>query len=144
MNRNVAAIPDREVVIEAIYKTQGNVTEAAKMLNYTFRGLNNRIAGDLILKRELKIARNQKVDKAELVIDQHLEEQNLDAAKFVLKTLGKDRGWTERYEIVSEDGKSEEAFVFAAGDLPVSEETRAISAELIRRMQSDAEAKRNG
>jgi len=53
----------------------------------------------LELSNDLMVARENIVDEAEELIRSGLKVDDLDTAKFILKTMGKKRGWSERDNI---------------------------------------------
>lgn len=50
---------------------------------------------------EIRLAKQRLLNKAIGVLDQHLEESSLDAAKFTLARRG---GWSEKHDLMSSDG----------------------------------------
>lgn len=88
----------------ALTAKAGNVSEAARALGVTRWGLQKRINQSAELQQVLKDAREEMVDIAESVARQEIRNGNTAMTIFVLKTLGKERGYVERQEISGADG----------------------------------------
>lgn len=75
----------------------GNVTEAAKALGMTYRGLQKRIADSVLLQAVVEEARAGIVDLAESELRKAIEAGNVTAMIFTLKANpeARKRGWRE-------------------------------------------------
>jgi hypothetical protein len=85
-------------VVSALNATHGNVSAAARSLGVTRRAVGKRINGDAALKQALIDAREAMVDDAERALADAVKDGQPWAVQFVLKTLGKSRGYVERKE----------------------------------------------
>jgi hypothetical protein len=82
----------------ALWRTQGNITQAAQLLKVTSLRLRRYIAASPRLTAEMNEAKEQMVDIAEEVVMDALTDTTDNArrdsmAKFVLNGPGKARGW---------------------------------------------------
>ena len=90
---------------EALRAERGLVTYAAKRLGYTLDGLLRRIDGNPArFKPILDEARESVIDLAERSLITKLEDGDLQATAFALRTIGRKRGYAERTEITGADG----------------------------------------
>lgn len=89
---------------EAIEKSGGNVTKAARALGITRWALQKRIGKNKELQQLVIDARETMVDLAEGQLKSQVRQGNITAIIFTLKTLGKERGYVERSEITGKDG----------------------------------------
>jgi len=81
-------------VIEALRATHGIMSQAAKLLGLgSAGGLRNRINAKPKLYEVMMEARSEIVDLAETVMVQKLQMGDPNMAQFVLRTLGRDRGY---------------------------------------------------
>ncbi len=80
----------------AIEMTNGNMTEAAKLLNTTRPILQRKVDNSPNLQRHLKNIVEQKLDYTEDKLYALAQEGNVTAVTFLLRTKGKERGYTER------------------------------------------------
>lgn len=89
---------DQEECRTAIWRTRGNITEAAKLLKVTSLRLRQFVNKSPYLSAEMQEAKDQIVDVAESVVYEALTDDE-DAgrrdtmARFVLGSQGKMRGW---------------------------------------------------
>lgn len=85
-------------LVQLMYECKGNMSKAARACKVTrmtfWRWL--KADGNAGIVREMDEIWN---DEAEGVVNLHIENEDLEAAKFRLKTKGKDRGYTEKVEI---------------------------------------------
>ena len=79
----------------ALLDSHGAVTLAADELGVTRTSLAERVKKHARLQRVLIEARENRVDRAEAVVDKLLEANHFGAAKFTLRTQGRHRGWAE-------------------------------------------------
>lgn len=87
-----------EEVIAAIRATKGIVSQAAKRLGCTARTVDNYAARWPEVAEALEEERRILVDTAEIQLMKLVQNGEWEAVKFVLKTVGKDRGYVERTE----------------------------------------------
>lgn len=120
--------PDEEVIKEYIYDCSGILSEILERMNWhaVSKGELMRWIAKYGLENDVTMARDGLIDKAEGVVDRALNIDDLDTAKFVLKTAGKKRGWNERTEDNNEMGKNVYQLIHIAsggkGDLEKMEE----------------------
>lgn len=98
-----AGVKDADIEL-ALIRKDGDVTEAAKFLGMPTGTLRNRISASerlLTIRRDLI---NSFVDEAETELRKLVRAGNPAAVFFVLKTLGRDRGYTERTTVEHEVG----------------------------------------
>lgn len=88
-----------EQVIRAIRGSRGIKSAIAKRLQCNRRTVDNYIARFPTVKEAYEEEREATVDIAELELMKHLNAGSLPAIFFVLKTIGKDRGYVERQEL---------------------------------------------
>lgn len=95
-----------EQLADALKAKAGNVTEAAKALGMTRRGLQSRIAASATLQQVVQDEREALVDIAELALRREVIVGNMTAIIWTLKAspAAKARGWGERQEITGADG----------------------------------------
>lgn len=109
--------PDEEVIKEYIYASNGILSDVLKKMNW--HGVSKvelaRWISKYGLERDLAIARDGIIDKAENVVVKALDTEDVETAKFVLKTAGKKRGWNERTEDGMEQAKNVYQFINIAG-----------------------------
>lgn len=86
-------------VSDALLDTAGIKSAAARKLGCTHQTVDNYIARYPTVAAAYEQARASIVDKAESVLLQKLNRNEWDAAKFVLTTLGKDRGWGQTLDV---------------------------------------------
>ncbi len=89
---------DIEECRTAIWRTGGNITEAAKLLKVTSLRLRNFVQKSPYLSAEMQEAKDQIVDTAEsVVVDALTDEEDKSRrdtmARFVLGSQGRARGW---------------------------------------------------
>ena len=96
---NVRKLPSKvpeDVVASSILACQGNLTNAALMMDISYSRLVTMVDRSPKLVTLCSRAREQIVDQAEEVLKHHLRQNDLKAATFALSTLGKDRGYVQR------------------------------------------------
>ena len=93
-------------VEDAIRKSAGNVTYAAKALGVGRTALHARIAKSPDLQRVLQEEREALVDMAESALRAEVLDRNMTAIIWTLKASpeAKRRGWSERHELGGPDG----------------------------------------
>ena len=102
--KRTRAIVTDEQIADALEKTKGNISAAARLLECERSTIHKRIDNRPELAVMLAEAREALVDAAETAIDKLIKEGNVAAIIFTLKTQGKRRGWIERQEITGADG----------------------------------------
>lgn len=96
--------PEREILREFIYDCNGVLGDILEKMQWhnASKGEFMRWVSKLCLENDILIARDNMVDKAESVVNRNLNEvEDVETAKFVLKTVGKKRGWNERVEDIN-------------------------------------------
>ncbi|MBA7493869.1 hypothetical protein ES702_04434 [subsurface metagenome] len=108
------AIPLKNVV-KAIRSEKGNVSKAAESLNITRVGLEKRISRNPKLKKivneERFSHRETKKDLAEDKLFEALSRGDWKAVRYILSTLGKDRGYGDTLEVKQEITERKQVFV---------------------------------
>lgn len=79
-------------------KTNGLISHAAELLGVTRSAIHDRINRSPHLQKVMKEIEERLIDKSENVVYHHMQNKNLTAAIFHLKTKGKARGWVEKHE----------------------------------------------
>lgn len=82
-----------EQVIAAIKRHGARMTQVAEELGLNYSKLLQRTQAEQF-REAIKQARELIIDAAESVVRKAVIDKDLDAAKFVLRTLGKSRGWS--------------------------------------------------
>ncbi len=101
LNNNFLMVPVRdryspEEVIAMIRACKGVVTQVAKRLKCTPRTIDNYVARYPEVEEALDDERRGFVDLAELQLFKMVQDGEWEAVKFVLKTVGRHRGYIER------------------------------------------------
>ena len=98
--------PSAIQIEDAIRKSAGNVTYAAKALGVGRTALHARIAKSPDLQRVLQEEREALVDMAESALRAEVLDRNMTAIIWALKASpeAKRRGWSERHELGGPDG----------------------------------------
>lgn len=86
------------VLKEELQGHGGNISLTASVLGCSRQAIYDLMAKDESVGQILIDARERMVDRAENVLANQLDEGNLTAAIYVTKTLGKNRGYSERHE----------------------------------------------
>lgn len=95
-----------EEVEAALKKSNGLITPAARLLGVSYAAVHNMLQAYPELKEIRDEARATTVDLAEMVLTEQITKKNMTAVIFALKTLGKDRGYSERTELVGANGST--------------------------------------
>ena len=101
-------------VIAALRQSMGVVSYAATALGVSRQALHKRISNTPKLAQALHDIRQETIDECENTLFQAAKEGNLTAAIFLIKCLGKDRGYVERTEMTGKDGEAIEMRQIAA------------------------------
>lgn len=93
-----------EEVIAAIREAKGIKMTAARALGCTWWTVNNYCKRHPTVQRAYQETREELVDLAESKLRNKVDRGAWPAIKWVLATLGKDRGWVERKELTGAEG----------------------------------------
>lgn len=88
-----------EQIIGALQATQGKVALAAQRLGCSVHTIYQRAKKVTTIQTTIDEYRERQLDAAELQLYKLVQEGNLGAIIFYLKTQGKRRGWIERLEV---------------------------------------------
>ncbi len=89
---------------EALFKNYGNVSAAARAIGLAHPTVWNRIKRSERLQKARLLAREETLDLAESALIAAVKKGEAWAVCFLLKTIGKERGYTERQEVTGKDG----------------------------------------
>jgi len=87
--------PSNKTILETLEKTGGLIRPAATRLDVARNTLYLWISENEELQKGLQGIRDGMIDMAEGVLFQMVQEKNTTAVIFMLKTLGKERGYIE-------------------------------------------------
>lgn len=95
-------------VADALTATHGFVTAASKSLGMSDQGVRNYIKKYDVVRQACDDAREKMIDYAEGALYKQIQEGNITAIIFFLKTQGRKRGngYSERTEIVTPEGEA--------------------------------------
>ena len=99
MSRQNSTALKKKAMIEALEKTLGVVTTAAKMIGIERTTHYKWMENDAEYKANVDDVQNVVLDFAESALHKMVENHNPAATLFLLKTKGKKRGYIERQEI---------------------------------------------
>jgi hypothetical protein len=88
-----------EEIIEALIASHGLISRAATMLGMKTQSLQARIRDHQNLQDAMKEARESFKDLAEHKLYEHVDSGSLDAIKYTLSHIGRDRGYGDSQEI---------------------------------------------
>ena len=88
-----------ELIAQALKDSRGLISVAAKAIGCNTETIYRRIDDEPELHAILMNSRCRLVDKAEVKLEKAIDEDDLRAILFTLKTLGKERGFVERTEV---------------------------------------------
>jgi hypothetical protein len=91
-------------MIEAIAEAQGFVTKAASILGISRSSFYNKMANYETVKQALADTREKRHEWVESKLMKQINDDNLTAIIFYLKTQGKHLGYVERQEVTGKDG----------------------------------------
>jgi hypothetical protein len=94
----------KEDVVAALLSTEFNLGRTAQLLGRSRASLSNYVASHADVKEVYDDAREALIDDAEHTVSQSLRRGDSTDARYVLSTLGKDRGYTTRQETTGKDG----------------------------------------
>lgn len=86
-------------VEDALRKAHGYISRAAQLLGVDQRTVRRYISQSEQCQRALVEARDSKIDSAELQLEAAVSRCEPWAVSLTLRTIGKDRGYTERQEL---------------------------------------------
>lgn len=89
----------KQQVIQALQQSKGMVYVAARQLGCTPQTIYNHMKRSPDVQSAIEDARGEAVDVAELKLMQAINKGEAWAIALMLKTQGKDRGYTERLEL---------------------------------------------
>lgn len=95
-----------EQIIAAIVAKKGMVYNAAKSLGASHMLIYGRMKTNPAIKEAIDEARGRVLDTAETKLFTAVQKGEPWAIAFTLKTIGKDRGYTERQEVTGADGSN--------------------------------------
>ena len=93
-----------EQVIEAIEHSNGLLAAAARELGISRRTVYNYVTKYPTIAKALEDARETNLDYAEGQLMKAVKAGNVTAIMFLLKTVGKSRGYVDRQEVTGADG----------------------------------------
>jgi hypothetical protein len=114
-NKHAFAASD---IAAALRATAGIKTAAAKHAGCSVDTIDRYIRDYPTVAAAAQQARSGIVDRAESILVQRLNRGEWDAAKFVLTTLGKDRGWGHSVDVTVTVDEMVKRIVDATGDPP--------------------------
>jgi len=94
----MAARLSNKKIIEALETTKGTIYLAAKLLHCSPHTIYKRAENFVEVKEAIENHRGETVDTAELALRNAVLNGEPWAISLTLKTLGKDRGYVERYQ----------------------------------------------
>jgi hypothetical protein len=95
--------PKVEEVIKSIHEAKGYVCKAADLLSVSRKTFYNYLKKFATAQQALDDVREKRHDKVELALQNAIDEGNITAIIFYLKTQCKSRGYVERQEITGVD-----------------------------------------
>lgn len=101
----------KQAMLEALRKSLGVVSTAAKRVGITRQTHYNWLESDAEYKKDVFLIAEEEKDFAESHLHQLIQDGNPAATIFYLKTKAKDRGYVERLEQSFVDDKVEEVRV---------------------------------
>lgn len=94
-----------EDVIDALYKANGNVSQAARILGCSRQTVHNKINNLVTVKEAYEDARETRVDWMESKLDENIEEGDTRAIIYGLTTMGRTRGYGKQVAVTGADGE---------------------------------------
>lgn len=94
-----------EQIINALRETNGLVSLAARRLGCSAMTIYRRAKKTQAIQQAIDDSRGELVDQAELALRASVLNKQPWAVSLVLRTLGKDRGYTERHEFAGPGGE---------------------------------------
>jgi hypothetical protein len=118
---NTPSVKDIEPLVE---RYKGNIAAIARHFGVSRGTIYNRMAESVTLKAAMEDERQTMLDNAESALYKQAMEGNTTALIFLLKTQGKQRGYTERVEVQERDWRDEVIDALRRGEL-TAEQVRA-------------------
>ena len=103
-------------VIDALKAAHGIKAHAAEILGCNRRTVDNYIDRHPTVAQAYEDLRQTLVDRAERGLIKKLVEEEWPAIRYVLSTLGKDRGYVERQEVTGAEGGPIKTYVSISPD----------------------------
>ena len=100
-----------EQIIQALRDSNGLVSFAARRLGCSPNTIYNRAKRVQAVQQVINDSRDELVDIGEAKLRTLLLDGDTWAVGYVLRTLGKDRGYTERHEVTGADGNAIEIVI---------------------------------
>lgn len=91
-------------MLDAIRRNKGILAQVARELGTSRSVIYDYVARHKQLMEEAGVAREELIDLAEWKLVEAIERGEIAAILFCLKTLGRNRGWAERYELTGPAG----------------------------------------
>ena len=91
-----------EQMIEAIRDADGIIASAARKLGTSRQTVHNYVNRYATVKAAYEEARDTNIDYAESQLMRAVQKGSLPAIMFMLKTIGRNRGYVERQEVANE------------------------------------------
>jgi len=88
-----------EIIAKALIATKGLQYLAAEKIGMSYQHLSERISASEYLQQAREHAVQRRLDIAEINLSELTEEKELGAITFMLKTKGKDRGYSETTQV---------------------------------------------
>ena len=96
----------KKAIIEAIKDSGGIMSTIARRLGVTWHTADTWVKQYDETKQALQDEREAILDLAESTLFRNIKDGNSQDAKWLLSTMGKNRGYSERHEITGADGGS--------------------------------------
>lgn len=93
-----------EKIAEALRRSKGNISNAAKCLKCTRKTIYARVEKNEEFRAILEEGREILVDLAETQLEKNVKAGDQRAIEFTLRSLGKRRGWNPTVTVAGEDG----------------------------------------
>lgn len=84
----------------ALIDNKGNISRAAKQLGYDRSTIYSHIQASEELKQVIFDARESAIDAAEETIQTAAANGDISAAKYILGTIGRNRGYVEKQDVI--------------------------------------------
>lgn len=98
-------LPSLNEIETALRLARGSISDAAELLKLERPILARKVQATPSLEKVMRDIREQKLDDAEKALDALVLEKNPTAVTFMLKTLGRDRGYSDKTTIEHEMGE---------------------------------------
>lgn len=98
MPKDVDILTDYQIV-RALERNVGLIAHSAKALGITYEGLKRRIRNSPELKELVDEIRERRIDDSESALSKLIKRNDIQAIKFHLKCIGKERGYVETIKV---------------------------------------------